>query len=67
MTNHFLQKCDGDWPPANPFADPESPESKAVRDGSGVPGLRPQSTTLSSYKRECRDGGKGQKEGNSET
>ena len=46
---------------ANPLADPESAESQAVRDGSGVPGLKPQSTILSSYKKECRDGGKGNK------
>lgn len=62
VENYFRWKTGLPRTPANPYADPDSPESKAVRDGSGVPGLKPQSTTLSAYKKECRDGGKGNKE-----
>lgn len=61
MTNRFLQKYNGDWPPANPYADSDSPKSKALRE-STHPMFKPFSTTLTSYKKECRDGGKGQKE-----
>ena len=48
--------------PANPYADPNSPESQAIRDGNAH-NLKPQSTTLD-LRKECRDGGKGRKEDN---
>lgn len=60
-TNRWRAKCNGNWPPANPYADPNSPESVAWREGR-VPGLEMQSTTLN-LRKECRDGGKGRKEG----
>jgi hypothetical protein len=51
--------------PANPYADPESPESQSVNDPNN-PFLQRASNIITGYKKECRDGGKGQAEGNKE-
>ena len=63
MTNKFLQKCDGDWPPANPYSDPNSPESVAIREGTLDCLKKPEDRGTLNLKKECRDGGKGRKEG----
>lgn len=48
--------------PANPYADPQSPESQSINDPNN-PFVQRASNTITGYKKECRDGGKGQKEG----
>jgi hypothetical protein len=47
--------------PANPYADPESPESQSVHDPSN-PFLQRYPDTITGYSKECRDGGKARKE-----